>query len=389
MAEENITLDIDPFDETNPVIVISRARRFEAIVESSDDAIISKSLDGIITSWNPAAQRLFGYTAEEIVGRSIAVLMPEERHDDLETILGRIRRGERVEHYETVRVSKDGRRIPVSLSVSPVKDAAGRIIGAAKIARDITSQKLAEAERERLLGDAQQGIQLRDIFLSVAGHEFRTPLNALKLQLYNLGSSLREPAQKTLLEKAQREVDRLADLTNRLLDVARMASGGFQLEPQRMDLSALVAEAVDRTQPDAALTSSPIAFSNPGPVLGAWDRTALDQVMTNLLSNATKFGRGHPIEVGVERNGTKARVRVRDYGVGVAEKDRERIFEQFERGVSEQSFGGLGLGLWIARQIVERHGGRIRVESPAGGGAEFVVELPGVEGGEGANPAGR
>jgi PAS domain S-box-containing protein len=389
VAEELKTYDIDPYDETNPVGIISRARRFEAIVESSDDAIISKSLEGIITSWNPAAQRLFGYTAAEIVGRSIAVLMPEERHDDLENILGRIRRGEKVDHYETVRISKEGRRIPVSLSVSPVRDAAGRIIGAAKIARDITAQKLAEAERERLLREAQQGILLRDTFLSVAGHELRTPLNALKLQLYNLGVALREPAQTTLLSKAHREVDRLAALTNRLLDVARMAAGGFQLEPARMDLSELVAEVVERAQEDAALTASRISLSIPGPVFGTWDRAALDQVVTNLLSNATKFGRGADIDVRLTRRGGVAFVSVRDYGIGVAEQDRERIFERFERGVSERSFGGLGLGLWIARQILEGHGGRIRVESPPGGGAEFVFELPGVEGGASADPAGR
>ena len=389
VAEGITTLDIDPYDETNPVAVVSRARRFEAIVESSDDAIISKSLDGIITSWNPAAQRLFGYTAAEIVGRSIAVLMPEERHDDMESILGRIRRGERVDHYETVRVAKDGRKIPVSLSVSPVRDAAGRIVGAAKIARDISGQKLAEAERERLLGEARQGIQLRDIFLSVAGHELRTPLNALKLQLYNLGTSLKDPAQTSLLAKADREVDRLAALTNRLLDVARMASGGFHLEPARMDLSEVVAEAVDRAQEDLSLTGSRISLFTTGPVEGWWDRTALDQVVTNLLSNAVKFGRGASIEVRVSREGAVAVVRVRDYGIGVQDQDCERIFERFERGVSERSFGGLGLGLWIARQIVEAHGGRIRAESPVGGGAEFIFELPVLEGGEGANPAGR
>jgi PAS domain S-box-containing protein len=356
-------------------------RRFEAIVESSDDAIISKTLEGLITSWNPAAERLFGYRAEEILGRSISVLMPPERHDDMEAILGRIRRGERVDHYETVRISKDGRYIDVSLSVSPIKDDAGRIVGAAKIARDISGRKRAEAERERLLREAQQGMQLRDIFLSVAGHELRTPLNTLKLQLFNLGRMLTSPQHTAAVAKAEREVDRLAALTDRLLDVARMAAGGFSMEPAPMNLLELVHEIVARMAQDASSAGCRIEVSPSAPVVGTWDRASIDQVATNLLSNAIKFGGGEPIEVRVERLVGAARVRVRDYGLGVAEEDRERIFGRFERGVSERSFGGLGLGLWIARQIVTAHGGRIGVLPVEGPGAEFFFELPDVAGG--------
>ncbi len=352
------------------------ARRFEAIVESSDDAIISKTLDGIITSWNGAAERLFGYPAEEILGKPISVLMPEERYDDMESILGRIRRGERVDHYETVRLSKTGRKIAVSLSVSPVKDAFGRIVGAAKIARDISGRKEAEAEREQLLREAQQGVQLRDIFLSVAGHELRTPLNALRLQLYNLEQRLTTLPERGIVEKAQKEVDRLAALTNRLLDVARMAAGGFSMDPASMDLVELVRDVAARMQSDAAEAGSVIRVSAPDAAVGTWDRDGLDQVVTNLLSNAIKFGRGQPIDLIVETRRDFAGVRVRDRGIGVVPEDRERIFERFERGVSERSFGGLGLGLWIARQIVTAHGGRIGVEIPDEPGAEFFFWLP-------------
>lgn len=356
------------------------ARRYEAIVESSDDAIISKALDGTIMSWNPAAERLFGYTADEMIGKPISVLMPEERHDDLESILGRIRRGERVDHYETVRVSKSGRKIPVSLSVSPVRDASGRIVGAAKIARDISGRRRAEAERERLRREAQQGVQIRDVFLSVAGHELRTPLNALRLLLYNLARSVESPAHRATVERAEAQIERLTELTSRLLDVARMAAGDTTLEPTTMDLSATVEKAAARVQEQAVRANSRITVFSES-VVGFWDPSALDEVVTNLLSNAIKFGGGRPIAVAVRKAGGFARVEVRDHGAGVAEPDRRRIFERFERGVSERSYGGLGLGLWIARQIVAAHGGRIGVEDAPGAGALFYFELPLGEGG--------
>ena len=364
------------------------ARRYEAIVESSDDAIISKALDGTIQSWNPAAERLFGYTAEEMIGRPISVLMPEERHDDMESILGRIRRGERVDHYETVRVSKAGRKIDVSLSVSPVRDASGRIVGAAKIARDISGRRRAEAEREQLLRDAQQGVQMRDVFLSVASHELRTPLKALRLLLYNLEQSLESPSHRALVERAEAQVDHLTVLTSRLLDVARMASGGFTLEPKPMDLSRAVEDAAARLQDQATRASSRIRVSAPEPVEGGWDPSAVDQVVTNLLSNAIKFGGGRPVAVAVRRTNQVGRVEVRDEGPGVPEADRQRIFERFERGVSEHSYGGLGLGLWIARQIVVAHGGRIGVDEAPGPGAIFYFELPLGERGDDAGPPG-
>ena len=299
------------------------------------------------------------------------------------TILARIARGDRVEHFETIRMAKDGRLIPVSLSVSPVKNAAGRVIGAAKIARDITERRRAEAERERLLQEARQAVEVRDTFLSVAGHEFRTPLNALSLQLYNLEMKLTDPVHRAAVVRSQKQVTRLADLTHQLLDVARMASGSFSLETATMDLADLARDVVARMSESVG---SPIRLRVDGPVLGDWDRARLDQVVTNLVQNALKFGDGGPVEVAVETVPGRARLIVRDHGIGVDPSDRERIFERFERAAPEQSFGGLGLGLWIARQIIEAHGGRIGVESPEDGGTRFFVEL-GLKGGEGADSA--
>ena len=350
-------------------------QRLVAIVDSSEDAIISKNLQGIVTSWNAGAKRLFGYEAAEIVGKPIATLMPPGHEQDMYLILDRIRRGERVEHFETVRMTKYGDRIPVSLSVSAVRDASGRVIGAAKIARDITERKHAEAELERLFRESEKAVQVRDTFISVAGHEFRTPLNALTLQLYNLGRALNDPAHRAAIGKATAEVNRLSALTAQLLDVARMASGGFSVDRAPMDLSELANEVAHRMEEGASRMGSLIEMRTPGPVTGEWDRLRLDQVLTNLVSNALKFGRGKPIEISVDVEGELARVRVRDYGIGVPPEDRERIFERFERAVSEQSFGGLGLGLWIAREIVQTHGGRMGVGSPEGGGAEFFFEL--------------
>jgi PAS domain S-box-containing protein len=350
-------------------------QRLAAIVECSDDAIISKDLNGAITSWNRAAERLFGYRAEEVIGRPISLLMPAERHDDMDAILGRIRRGERIDHYETYRVTKGGRTIPVSLSVSPIRDGSGRIVGAAKIARDISDRRAAEAERERLLREAREAVEARDIFLSVAGHELRTPLNALNLQLYSLRTLLTKPAQRAALTRLEKAVERLSELTHRLVDVARMAPESLSLERRVMDLSELVSEVAGRMETDASHAGCSFELRADGPAVGCWDRSRLDQVVTNLFTNALKFGRGAPVEVTVEGESRVVRLRVRDYGIGVPPADRQRIFGRFERGVSDQSYGGLGLGLWIARQIVAVHGGRIDVADTSGRGAEFVVEL--------------
>ena len=250
---------------------------------------------------------------------------------------------------------------------------------AARIAESERRLLEAKAETARLYGEAQEAVRLRDTFLSVAGHELRTPLNALKLQLYNarrraLAADSTESDQS--LSRLQAQIDRLIALTNDLLDVSRIQSGRLLLDVSETDLAELARDVVSRLSEGAERAGSSLTLSADGAVRGTWDGFRLDQVLTNLIANALKFGRGGPVEVAVAGRDGEAFLSVRDEGIGIAAEDHARIFERFERAVEDRSFGGMGLGLWISKQIVEAHGGRLTVQSAPGSGARFEVALP-------------
>jgi PAS domain S-box-containing protein len=237
-------------------------------------------------------------------------------------------------------------------------------------------------DNARLFREATDAVKARDEFLAVAGHELRTPLTALLLQLSSLlrlASKNQEgewPRVTERLDKTTRHGRRLQKLINELLDVSRVTSGRLALEPETIDLTALVRDTVERLTEESVKAGCRIQLQAPGPVLGMWDRQRLDQVVTNLVSNAIKYGAGCPIELKIEQTEAAAVLTVRDHGIGIDAEHQARIFGRFERAVSDRNYGGLGLGLWIARQIVEAHGGTIRVESAPGRGALFAVGLP-------------
>jgi PAS domain S-box-containing protein len=363
-----------------------------AIVDSSDDAIISKTLDGIIMSWNRAAESMFGYTAAEAIGRHISLIIPHERHAEEEMVLEHIWRGDKIDHFETIRQAKDGRRLNISLTVSPVKDDQGRIIGASKSARDITEKKRLEHERQEQLEllekevrareKAQailaEALNARDDFIAVAAHEFRNPLNVFVLTLQLLHRVARDTVGASqvqeLVEKSRVQVGRLSLLVDRLLDVTRIRTGTFELRREMFDLGGLIREVVSRFASEPC--PAPISLDLELGIAGYWDRIRLDQALTNLLSNAIKYGRQKPISVSASVENNHAVVRVLDQGIGISPENLTQIFERFERIATKSGKEGLGLGLWITKQIVEAHGGKIAAESKPEEGSVFTISLP-------------
>jgi signal transduction histidine kinase len=248
-------------------------------------------------------------------------------------------------------------------NAEPLFDAAGRPRGGIGAFVDVT--KLSDA------------IEARDEFLAIASHELKTPLTSLQLHVESLLRA--RPGAPIRPEKAQaiqRQVVRITSLVNALLDVSRIQESRLRLRLEPVDLAALAADVAARFAAEAELAGSPIEVEARAPVEGQWDRLRVEQIVTNLISNAVKYGARNPVSVRVSGEGAWARLVVADRGIGIAPEEQQRIFERFERGGASHGYGGLGLGLWIARELARAHGGRISVESTSGEGAAFTVELP-------------
>jgi PAS domain S-box-containing protein len=359
-----------------------------AIVESADDAIVSKTLEGIITSWNPGAEKLFGYSAAETIGKSISILIPPDHPNEEPNILGRLVRGERIDHYETKRIRKDGKIIDISLTVSPVKNRRGEIIGASKIARDISDRKRIEAERDELLireqearSQAEAANRLKDEFLAMLSHELRTPLNAILGWTDVLNSPKGQGMASHAVEVIQRNARVQKRLIEDLLDMSRILTGKMVIKRETVDLAAVLSAALDsvRSAATAKQITVDLAIDESVRVVTG-DSDRLQQVVWNLLANAIKFtplnGR---VELRLQNCGTHAEIVVRDTGDGISPDFLPHVFERFRQGDGSTSrqHGGLGLGLAVVRHLVEAHGGRVWADSGgAGQGSTFVVSLP-------------
>jgi PAS domain S-box-containing protein len=363
------------------------AQQLAAIVESSADAIISKDINGVITSWNFGAEQLFGYHADEVIGKPVTILIPKERWDEEPNILARVRRGERIEHYETIRQRKDGSLIEISLTVSPIKDASGKIVGASKIARDITQQKQGERELDRAHKEAVAASRAKDDFLAALSHELRTPLNPVLLLASDSAENPELPAEiRAQFATIRNNVELEARLIDDLLDITRITHGKLSLNTSQVDVHAVLQEAIAtvRYELDQKQISLSLKLAEEKPLMQG-DAVRLQQVFWNVLKNAVKFnteGGKIIVETSVSADGEKIAVKITDTGIGLTEPEISRIFNAFSQGDhagSEDShrFGGLGLGLTISRMLVELHSGGIHATSAGRGqGAMFVIELP-------------
>jgi PAS domain S-box-containing protein len=362
---------------------------FAAVVRASNDAVVTKTLEGKITSWNAAAERIFGYGAAEMIGRPVRDLIPEDRHPEELEILQKIARGELVEHYETIRRRKDGSLVDVSLTISPILDSRGRIIGASKVARDISDQKRTEAAIRQLNADLEERVRERtrslqdsvselESFAYTVAHDLRAPLRAVhilgEMLLEDCGPRL-DPKEQDYLREMVEAGARMDTLITGLLEYSRIGRQDTPLDT--IDLGTLTARVLDELRAD--LRKAELRVEGPLPRVEG-HALLLGQAIANLVSNAAKFvvpGAVPRVRIRAARGSEPDRVRlcIEDNGIGIAREHQPKLFRVFERLHGREEYPGTGIGLAIVRRALERMGGSVGVESAPGEGSRFWIEL--------------
>lgn len=341
-------------------------KRLSAIITSSDDAIISKDLNSIVTSWNNSAVRIFGYSAEEMVGNSILKIIPPDRWDEEPQILSQLKSGKRVDHFETVRMKKDGTLIHVSLTISPIKDRNGKVIGLSKIARDITDKKLIEQKKNEFIG-----------FVS---HELKTPLTSLRSYIQVALVKVRAAKMDFIdhaLTRAELQTKRMENMISNFLNISRFDDGKINLDFATSDVVLLLNNCIE----DAKIISTKHEIAYAG-LRECWIEGDIDKlllVLTNLIGNAQKYSpAGGKIEIFCKRRGERVIIGVKDFGIGIAQEAQGGLFQKFYRVKSEETrfISGFGIGLHLSATIIAMHGSKIEVISEPQKGSTFSFELP-------------
>jgi PAS domain S-box-containing protein len=367
------------------------AERMAAVVESSDDAIVSKALDGTISAWNRGAEKLFGYSAADAVGNSMRMLVPEDRTNEESDILLQIGRGEKVEHFETVRVRKDGKRINISAMISPIRDGRGAIVGASNIARDITKSKADEQEIRNLneelahrvaeLNGANQVLEQSNIelqqFAYIASHDLQSPLRSISGFVQLLKMEYEDKLDEQAGDWIRRTVQAIELMQTLIRDLLAYSGVDSRSRPfgqtSFLDIFNEILALLESSIRDSA---GQVTCGDLPTVMG--DHSQLVQLMQNLVSNGLKYHSEKPphVHVSAERNQNEWILSVRDNGIGIQTKHHERVFEIFKRLHSQTEYPGTGIGLAVCRRVVERHSGRIWLESEPGHGSVFHFTIP-------------
>jgi PAS domain S-box-containing protein len=369
---------------------IDRSReQLRTILDATTAIIYLKDAAGRYLFVNQQFQEVYGVTRDGVVGRRDEDVLPPGPSRTLQSEDAAVLAARAPQELEEEVSARDGTRTYLALKF-PLLDTKGEPYGLCCVATDITERKRTEEAllqaREAALRARQlkRALEARDQFLTVASHELKTPLTSLALQVGSLRRLARsEPAAPVSDPKVQarcdtilKQVERLTVLMDALLEVGKITSGRLELTRERLDLGELVRGVLAASADAIRRSGSEVVLRVTGPVVGTWDRPSLETAVTHLVTNAAKFGAGLPIEIEIAAAGERASLTVRDHGMGIPLEDQQRIFERFERAVSERHFGGFGVGLWVARQAVEAHGGIVRLSSRQGEGAEFTLELP-------------
>lgn len=340
---------------------------YRVLVESMNEGAISLSNDGIILYCNSAFAHMVGVQLDQIMGRDVCEFVPSEDRESLRRLIRQasldpIR-------AEMVLLAASGTTLPTQFSLNPVNLEEGRSIGA--VVTDLSERKRNE--------QAEAAVQMRDEFLAIASHELRTPLSTLVLRL---GLLERHAAKGDIeqvqpsIQRAQDQAERIGRLVDRLLDVSQLASGKLKLDLAPCDLGEIIKDVTERLSEQASNAGSEIRMTIGSGIIAPADKFRLDEALSNVVSNAIKYGAGRPIDIQLEDRDAKAVLVVQDRGIGIPAEDLSRIFGRFERTSVSRNYGGLGLGLYIASQIVEQHKGSIKAENRTAGGTRFVIELP-------------
>lgn len=344
------------------------ASHFRAVVESSRDAIISKDLDNVITSWNAGAQRLFGYSTSEAIGKSISMLVPRGQDNEMPDLLRRARSGELVDSYETIRRRKNDTTVDVSLTTSPILGPGGIVVGASIIARDISDRRKAE--------------HLKDEFLALVSHELRTPLSSIVAHIELLLDDELADAniRRHFLQVIDRNSKRLERLVGDLLFVAQLESANLSLSMTDVDIVAVVADAIEVAEPQAQQSNVEVMLVAPeGAIMLTGDPGRLGQAIDNLISNAVKYSpEGGGVTIRITANDVECIIEIEDNGIGIAVEEQDKLFDRFFRASVAVSLHiqGVGLGLSIVKRIIDGHGGQVGVSSRPGSGTTFRIALP-------------